>query len=419
MGSVVHLLPDRYVMPTKDEIDELCHSMGEAQVEEAKLVKLKNVFESSATHKEAESKPVFTAILGNFKSHKTPLDIVNFLKRCRVHDVIRCEIRTPNKQKPRSKMAIDSMGSQASLDIVIGLSTKRWDGLALYTQEEKDPLGSVMHILPSNEGAQYFNARFSSKKMSPCLLMGEVLEFKIADVEQCRIGITTEGNTVVWFKLHPPPLCYTSSIISLDDVDSDLDDKFGGLITRSDVVNVLRSLSAVKSTCTDKVWELEDTAEKLSDVDHSPRDVLTIFRKFGMVYVEYRNTSQVPLRSALNQRLPQSDWSGGFDRLLEPLSFPIRYILQVLLSHHYIEFSHANQVATLVVKILVSKVKPEDILILYYGKCGNGWYKLLNIIESRTKSPSIPAKSNGMQVRLVLIVPLCIVAEPPEHDVSN
>ncbi|OQR87423.1 RNA-directed RNA polymerase [Thraustotheca clavata] len=160
---------------------------------------------------------------------------------------------------------------------------------------------------------------------------------------------------------------------------------------------------------------------QLTLTNHNQTEVLKVLRKFGLEYIHQLSTPQAPLKHTSNRHLPETDWSGGFDHLFASLSFTMRYALQVLLTHHYIVFTHANQVATLVARIQASKVQPEEIIRICYRKRANAWSKLLKVITeaSQSKPEKKQPISNCIKMRRVLIAPLRVIVEPPEADLTN
>ncbi|OQR95324.1 RNA-dependent RNA polymerase [Thraustotheca clavata] len=452
-------------MPPNDELEELSTRVANAVKERDKMKKLGVAFESSAIYQEAKAKPIYTALVRNFDCNMTALDIVDYFTILGVLDILRCEIKTPNIKSPKKKLAIVSMASKESLDIMLRHNTTKLGRFTLYIQEEKDPKiqglvrdeltiefkASLLHILPSREGAVYFEARFTTtdnvvftftgrSSFPLAITFGKIkLEIKVSQVEECTIGTTTDGKCVVWLKLYQPPMCYKEKDqIAMDDEDADLN------------TCMMRLMLLTSGLTNDTLWELNESATQAEEWEraidptpnkilgkylcyqltlpcHSPSQVLQVlqvFQRFGLEYIDLMGSVETPLKHSSNQLLPDSDWSGGFDHLLAPLSFPMKYALQVLLTHHYIVFTHANQVAMLVARIQTSKVLPEDILQLCYHGRTDAWNKLLNILSKgnhgNVKNEAVPKPmGNNIKIRRVLISPLRFIVEPPEPDLTN
>ncbi|KDO33732.1 hypothetical protein SPRG_22099 [Saprolegnia parasitica CBS 223.65] len=153
----------------------------------------------------------------------------------------------------------------------------------------------------------------------------------------------------------------------------------------------------------------------------TPSDVLDVLRRMGLEHVAFVEAALPRLLLAPHVALPVSDWSGGFDTLLAPLSDAIKYALHVLLSNHVIVLTHAAQVSALVSSLQASTISAAAILRLAHWRhrrTSSAWRKLLATIAAPPPPPR-PDPPGVVRVRRVLVTPLRIVVDVPDLDASN
>ncbi|EQC39802.1 hypothetical protein SDRG_03225 [Saprolegnia diclina VS20] len=406
----------------------------------------------SPTLTQAATNPVFTAVLRNFDFKRSAAEIVAHCACSGVVDIVRCHIRTPQPKTPRKKTAIVSVASRLGLERLLQLDKTHWDKRPLYVRESKDPALAALvhdtlsrrfaaasfHIVPSIETAEMVPPRFSATRDVAFLCNGRSADafsiefdahrvtFKVASVATCSVGTDEAGDTVIWLTLRRAPFVFRSGDTD-DNPFSSLFADFGRLLQPSTLWE--RDASGCKDTgewvrCVDpspaKAFGMY-LCYQLVLTSSSPSDVLDVLRRMGLEHVAFAEATLPRLPPAPSLRLPESDWSGGFDALLAPLSEAMRYALHVLVSNHVIVLTHAAQVSALVAALLASTVSAAAIMRLAHWRhrrTSSAWRKLLATIEAPPPPPR-PDPPSVVRVRRVLVTPLRIVVDVPDLDASN